>query len=286
MERRQGVVTPQPLFFLGYTMAETEKPSARHWNVFPECVGLELSAPQGGGQAFGLNAELIFGQQPLSGQGVSFRLGIKTGFLRVELKSCEIVSGTRFAVLDQPATAEQSVKKEETASTSIEAKGSGRAKLGLGMKGLQGVAGLDAAASGARANKRTVNYTQEGTEQIHKVTARGTNSEPSWEIRDSDNPILDGRYLGLENLCEIAPEEEDGWRVTAQFECRKRDLGLSELEASGWRLAWPTTKEKLALAVVAKALGTDLERLQEGALALCRSQLGARADEDDGDERR
>ena len=263
-------------------MSETKRPSARHWNAFPECAGLELSAPQGSGQGggFGLNAELIFGQQPLSGQGVSFRLGVKTGFMRVELEGCAVVPGTRFAMRDQPATVKREVKREETQTDTTKSDVSGAAKLGFGSKSMTGEAEIGAAASGSRANAQTTSYRQEGVEEIHKVTARGTNTEPSWEISDPENPLLDGRYLGLENLCEVAPK---GTRhqITAEFICRKRDLALTEIECLGWRQPW-TTKEKLALVVVASELGKTLEELGEGTLALCRSRLGSPDRQDEG----
>jgi hypothetical protein len=267
----------------GTAMSETRKPTARHWNAFAECAGLELSAPQGGGsgEAFGLNAELIFGQQPLSGQGVSFRLGVKTGFLRVELEGCAIAAGTRFAMRDQPATVERTVKKEETESATLKAEGSAGGKLGLGPKGVRGEAEVGGKAAGGRSKEQKASYTHEGTEEIHKVTARGTNTEPSWEIRDPDNPILDGRYLGLENLCEVMPPAK-GYRITAKFACRKRDLDLAEIEYGSWFRT--TTKEKLALAVVASELGKTLEDLDEGSLTLCRSHLTSPGGLDEQDE--
>ncbi len=271
------------LIVCGTAMSETKRPKARHSNAFPECAGLELSAPQGGGsgEAFGLNAELIFGQQPLAGEGVSFRLGVKTGFLRVELEGCAIVAGTRFAMRDQPATVERKVKKEETESATLKAEGSAGGKLGIGAKGVRGEAEIGGKAAGGRSKEQKASYTHEGMEDIHKVTARGTNTEPSWEIRDSDNPILDGRYLGLENLCEVMPPAE-GYRIVAQFACRKRDLTLTELKSSGW--SWTTTKEKLALAVVASELGKTLEDLDEGMLTLCRSHLASPGGQDEQDE--
>jgi hypothetical protein len=263
-------------------MSETKKPSARHWNAFPECAGLELSAPQGGGSGkpFGLNAELIFGQQPLSGQGVSFRLGVKTGFLRMELEGSAIVPGTRLAMRDQPATVQRKVKKEGTESATLKAEGSAGGKLGIWVKGVRGEAEIGGKAAGGRSKEQKSSYTHEGTEEIHKVTARGTNTEPSWEIRDPDNPILDGRYLGLENLCEVMPPAER-YRIVAQFACRRRDLALTEFEPSGWHRR---TKEKLALAVVASELGKTLEDLDEGMLTLCRSQLASPGRQDGQDE--
>ena len=120
-------------------MSTTKKPSSSHWNAFPEAAGLELSAPQGGhtGERLDLNAELIFGQHPLSGQGVSFRLGVKTGVLRLNLEGCETVPGTRFAVRDQPATVEREVKREETESNTIKADGSAAVRFGFGRRVLR-----------------------------------------------------------------------------------------------------------------------------------------------------
>ena len=124
-------------------------------------------------------------------------------------------------------------------------------------------------------------YRQEGVEQIHKVTARGTNTEPAWEIHDPESPILDGRYLGLDSLCEIAPQGEHH-QVTARFVCRRRDLDLAEIECTTWLRS--TIKEKLALVVVASELGRALEELDEGMLTLCRSVLASadrREEQDD-----
>ena len=263
-------------------MSETKKPSSPHWNAFPEVAGLELTAPQGGrtGEAVGLNAELIFGQQPLSGQGVSFRLGVKNGFLRVNLEGCDIVPGTRFAVHDQPATVEREVKREETQTDTTKAEGSAAARFGLSPKGITGEAEIAGGAAGSRARARITSYRHEGIEEIHKVTARGTNSEPSWEIRDPENPILDGRYLGPDNLCEVAPQAEH-YQITARFECRKRDLGLTEIECGTWLRS--IAKEKLALAVVATELGKTLEELGEGMLMLCRSHLDSAGGQDEED---
>lgn len=235
------------------------------------------------GEAFGLNAELIFGQQPLSGQGVSFSLGVKTGFLRLKLDGCEVVPGTRFAVRDQPATVQREVKREETESDTIKAEGSAAAKLGFGAKGIAGDAEIGGGASGSRAKARTTSYRQEGIEKTHKVTARGTSTEPSWEIRDPESPTLDGRYLGLENLCEVASKGE-GYEVKAQLVCRKRDLDLAEIEYGGW--LWTTTKKKLALAVVASELGRTLEGLDEGTLTLCRSRLASPGGRDERNDDR
>jgi hypothetical protein len=159
-------------------MNETKKPASTHWNSFPDCAGLELSAPQGGRpeEGFGLNADLNFGRQLLSGKDVSFRLGVRSGSLRVELDRCQIV-GTRFAMRDQPATVHREVKREETESKSVETKGLLAARLGLSGSGPTGEAKLSGSASGRRAIEETASYREERTEEIQKVTARGTNCQ-------------------------------------------------------------------------------------------------------------
>jgi hypothetical protein len=155
--------------------------------------------------------------------------------------------------------------------------------LRFGAKGIAGIAEMGGEASGSRAKARTTSYRQEGVEQIHKVTARGTNTKPSWEVCDPENPILDGRYLGMDNLCEVAAHGKHH-QVTARFVCRRRDLDLAEIDCTVWIRT--TTKKKLALAVVASELGKTLEELDEGMLTLCRSVLGPASRREGQDEER
>lgn len=210
---------------------------------------------------------------------MSFRLGVRAGFLLVNLRDCAVVPGTRLAMRDQPVMVEREVKREETESDAVKTVGSATAKLRLSTGGMAGDTEIGGGASASRERARTTAYRQERKEGAHKVTARGTNTEPSWEIRDPETPILDGRYLGPDNLCGVAPAAR-GYQITARFACRRRDLALSDVAYHG-RWFRSITKEKLALAVVASDLGKAVERLDEGMLTLCRSMLGGGSRNDD-----
>lgn len=249
-----------------------------HKNAFPICAGLELSTTQGGEQTYGLNAELTFGREPLAGEGVSFRLGVKSGLLVVELNQCPVVSGTLFAVKDQPVTSSRQVAREQTESRSRKAGAVIESPLGLGSEGVTPIGDLAAAASGSIEATSTTSCREEVTAEVRRVTCRGTKGQPIWEIREPEGDALDGRYLGPENLCEIKVSGEE-FRVIAEFGCRKFDLSLSEIDAD---FQWnPTrTKEKLALAVVAKELGRNDNDLDT--ITLCRSVLKAWREHEDG----
>jgi hypothetical protein len=78
---------------------------------------------------------------------------------------------------DQPATVHREVKREETESKSVETKGLLAARLGLSGSGPTGEAKLSGSASGRRAIEETASYREERTEEIQKVTARGTNCQ-------------------------------------------------------------------------------------------------------------
>ena len=249
---------------------------AEHWNPLPICAGLELSAPQGSdeGNSLWLNAELIFGCEPISDEEVSLRLGVKAGFLKLDLEGCTAVLQTLYAMLDQPSIARET-REEERRHDMLEAKAGAGGKLQAGAGGVVGEAKLGAGASKGRTHERTVTSTLEGKTETRKVTARATRSAPSWEIAEPDGTRLDGRYLGQENLCELS-FDRDSYSATARFVCRKRDLDLDIDPGPRWPLV-SRNKEALALALIGKKLGReDLD----GEVELCRSSLATRARKD------
>ena len=251
--------------------------AVEHWNPLSICAGLELSAPQGGDAENGLwlNAELIFGSEPIVNEEVSFRLGVKAGFLKLDLDGCTAVLQTLYAMLDQPASIARETREEERRHDRLEAEGGAGAMLEAGAEGVSGKAKLGARAAGGRTHERTVTTTHEGKAETRKVTARGTRSAPSWEIAETAGQRLDGRYLGQENLCQLAADQA-GYSVTARFVCRKRDLALDIDPDERWRLV-SRNKEALALALIAKRL----ERSDvEGEIELSRSSLAMLKPED------
>lgn len=256
-------------------MSDTERHVFEHSNPFPVCAGLELSVPQHeqGSDVFWLNAEIVFGQEPVSGEGVSFRLGVRTGLLRLDLQACRIVSDSRYAMLDQPASVLHEVREEETQASTAKAEGSAGGRLAANPTAIGGRAELGGKLAGSRTSERTTYSKREGVQEIRKITARGTNSEPSWEIQDPDSECLNGRYLGEENLCQIAPDDKS-YSITASFLCQKRDLALIDIECEGRHRLTPN-KEKLALAVIAKRLGGGTE----DEIQLCRSVAKAKTRE-------
>jgi hypothetical protein len=250
---------------------------AEHWNPLPICAGFELSAPQGGDAEDGLwlNAELIFGCEPISDEEVSLRLGVKAGFLMVDLEGCTAVLQSLYAMLDQPASIERETREEERQHDTLQAEGGAGGKLRAGASGVAGEASLNAGGSRGRTHERTLTSTLEGKTETRKVTARGTRSAPSWEIAEPEATRLDGRYLGRENLCQLS---FDGgtYSATARFVCRKRDLDLDIDPGARWPLI-SRNKEALALALIAKQLGRDD---LDGEVELCRSRLASRPSED------
>jgi len=159
---------------------------AEHWNPLPICAGLELSAPQGGDDEKGLwlNAELIFGSEPIADEEVSLRLGVKAGFLRLDLDGCTAVLQTLYAMLDQPASIARETREEERRHDTLKAEGGVGGKLQVGAGGVGGEASLGAGGSRGRTHERTVTSTLEGKTETRKVTARGTRSAPAWEIAE------------------------------------------------------------------------------------------------------
>jgi hypothetical protein len=250
-------------------MKEFKRHALTHKNPYPICAGLELSVPQSGegSDDFWLNAEIVFGQQPLSGEGVSFRLGVKTGFLKLQLENCRIVPGSRHAMLDQPASVHREVREEQTQTDVLKGEGTAEVKLAATARRIGGQAEISGKTSGSRVNERTTYTKREGGRDLRKITGRGTNSEPSWEICDPDRVCLDGRYLGMENLCQIVTAS-GSYRIVANFICQKRNLALLGIECGGLHRFTPN-KEKLALAMIAKRLGTG----SDGEIELCQSIL-------------
>lgn len=106
-----------------------------HVNPLPICCGLELSAPQAGDPEAGLwlNAELVFGQEPLGDEEVSFRLGVKAGYLRLDLDGCNAILGTLYGMLDQPASIAGERREEETRHDTVRAKGG----AGVGVEAME-----------------------------------------------------------------------------------------------------------------------------------------------------
>ena len=252
---------------------------AEHWNPLPICAGLELSTPQGGDDEKGLwlNAELIFGSEPIADEEVSLRLGVKAGFLKLDLEGCTAVLQTLYAMLDQPASIAREVREEERRHDTLKAEGGASGKLQAGPAGVGGEASLSAGGSRGRTHERTVTSTLEGKTETRKVTARGTRSAPVWEIAEVAGQRLDGRYLGQENLCQLATDQEQqGYSVTARFVCRKRDLDLDIDPGPRWPLI-SRTKKALALVLIASQFGRDD---LDGEVELCRSTLATRPSED------
>jgi len=257
-------------------MAEHE---VEHWNPLSICAGLELSAPQGGDAENGLwlNAELIFGCEPIGDDEVNLRLGVKAGFLKLDLEGCTAVLQTLYAMLDQPASIARETREEERRHDTLKAEGGVGGKLKAGAAGVAGEASLGAAAAKGRTHERTVTSTLEGKTETRKVTVRGTRSAPAWEIAEVDGKRLDGRYLGQENLCQLAADgAQQSYSASARFVCRKRDLELDIDPGPRWPLI-SRNKEALALALIAKSLGrVDMD----GEVELCRSKLATRMSED------
>ena len=252
---------------------------AEHWNPLPICAGLELSTPQGGGAENGLwlNDELIFGCEPIGDEEVNLRLGVKAGFLRLDLEGCTAVLQTLYAMLDQPASIEREVREEERRHDTLKAEGGASGKVQAGAAGVGGEASLGAGGSRGRTHERTVTSTLEGKTETRKVTARGTRSAPAWEINEVAGQRLDGRYLGQENLCQLAAhQEQQDLSVTARFVCRKRDLELDIDPGARWPLV-SRNKQALALALIAKQLGRDD---LDGEVELCRSRIAKRPSAD------
>jgi hypothetical protein len=250
-----------------------------HWNPLPICAGLELSAPQGGDDEKGLwlNAELIFGCEPITDQEVSLRLGVKAGFLKLDLEGCAAVLQTLYAMLDQPASIARETREEERKHDTLQAQGGAGVELLADPEGVSGKAKANIGGSRGRTHERTVTSTLEGKTETRKVTARGTRSAPAWEIAEVDGKRLDGRYLGQENLCQLAADQDPhGYSATARFVCRKRDLDLDIDPGPRWPLI-SRNKEALALALIAKSLGRDD---MDGEVELCRSKLATRVSED------
>lgn len=130
----------------------------RSWNPFSICAALEVSTPQGGESADGLwlNAELIFGSEPIANEEVSFRLGVKAGFLKLDLEGCTAVLQSRYAMLDQPASIARETREEERRHDTLKAEAGAGAMLVAGAKGVGGQAKLGVSAAGGRTHERTV----------------------------------------------------------------------------------------------------------------------------------
>ena len=210
-------------------------------------------------------------REPSSDEEVSLRLGVKAGFLKLDLEGCTAVLQTLYAMLDQPASIARETREEERRHDMLEAKAGVGGKLQAGAGGVVGEAKLGAGASKGRTHERTVTSTLEGKTETRKVTARGTRSAPSWEIAEPEATRLDGRYLGQENLCELS-FDGGSYSATARFVCRKRDLDLAIDAGPRWPLV-SRNKEALALALIAKQLGRDD---LDGEVELCRSTLASR----------
>jgi hypothetical protein len=170
-------------------------------------------------------------------------------------------------MLDQPASIARVMEEEERRHNTIRADGSGNALVEASSHELGAKVSLGANATAGRTYEMTVTRTRQGMEETRKVTARGSGSEPVWEIVEPEAPHLNGRYLGPENLCELALEAGPS-SVTARFVCQKRDLFLEFDPSWRWRLS--RNKEKIALALIAKRLKRDDV---EDTIELCRSRL-------------
>jgi|GEM_PF-1888215 len=160
---------------------------------------------------FAINAELRFGSTTISNASVSFEIQLSQAYLKLDLRNCTIVRGSRYADTDK--SKRQTAK--QTHISSCQKKGAAKIAISSDL----------AATATARIEGETYDELK-ATEVLDPVIAL---PDTIWKISEqSEQKALSGKYLGDENLCTVALDENDFFVDVSLF-CYAADVKVAKV---------------------------------------------------------
>ncbi|WBQ11463.1 hypothetical protein L2D01_06695 [Hyphomonadaceae bacterium ML37] len=166
-------------------------------NAVPELAELSATESQGGqDDLIPLNVELLFGPAQIITERSVFRIALKKAYIRIISAGGTIVSSSRYAN-DQ----KQQVVEVETTDTAALQKGSDFS--------VQGTLALPAPAqplpASISSNFGSKRIARRQTEENYRKIIERVRALPGsrWIIQETRGGFLEGRYLGVDNICDI-----------------------------------------------------------------------------------
>lgn len=174
----------------------------RNENYIPDLCEIVATETQGGSEfVLPLNVEVQFGHASIDTEGVSISYAIKKACLKVDVQNGEIVRRTKFANDQKPHSVQLSIAHD------AEVKSEGN----VSVKGMFGWAaeGVSAQLGGGVDQRKAVHKSQQ--EAFTEIFER-VQSLPGgrWEIQEVRGKYLRGRYLGVENVCDLEIDRDGG----------------------------------------------------------------------------
>ncbi|GAA0531913.1 hypothetical protein GCM10008941_09100 [Rhizomicrobium palustre] len=162
-------------------------------------------------KGFAINVELRFGVAKISNASVSFEIRLSQAYLKLDLRNCTIVRGSRYADADK---GKRRTAKQTYISSSQKSAG---AKIEISSE--------PTATAGASINGKTSEEIT-ATEVLDPVIAL---PDTIWNVSEqSEQKALSGKYLGDENLCTVMVDE-DNFSIDVSLFCYAADVKISKV---------------------------------------------------------
>ena len=172
----------------------------------PELCDLDVEETQGGSDTLlPLNVSLTFGFSKILSERVEVTFGIKRAYVKICVEGGEIDNSSRLANRQKPMQVQYDLRHEAELS-------SGK-KVGAGA--VVGVSSVGAKAElRANAEKGVLarKIQSESYASIHDRVLALPNGR--WKIQEIRGGLLEGKYLGDDNICDIIIDKNQGDVVT------------------------------------------------------------------------